>query len=340
MLAAIAQTTILMKVNKLILTIAFILCILSGAVAQKLTDYMNYHRGIINAEELIIQNKYSEALLILENIFTSYDYIFLKDYKVATQLALYLGDEERAFNFLRLGILSGWTIKEIEKDKFLKSLRDSKREWGIIKSQYDTLRINYEKKLNQAIRTEVHEMFRKDQKLAFANLFKIGKKAKERFLFRKFIPQSESQITRLKKILNEYGYPGENLIGNGIWMSTILSHHNSISSTYTQKDTLYLHLKPQLRNAIRRGEMSPGDYAIIEDWYVAVKSNRQEAAYGYLNTLTEQELLKSNELRQSIGLRSVETRNQLVDIQEKTGMNFYLDGVFWVKEKINVVTKR
>lgn len=314
-----------MNINKLILTIALIVCTLSGLMAQKQTNYMNYHRDIINAEELITQKKYSDALSIFESAFNSYDFIFLKDYKVATQLSLYLGDKEKAFSFLRLGISDGWTLKEIKKSKFLKSLRD-KREWEIIKSQHDTLRMNYEKRLNPTLRAEIHEMFKRDQKLAFANLFKIGQKAKERFLYRKFVPQSENQMARIKEILNEYGYPGEKLIGNSVWMLTILSHHNSISTAYTQKDTLYPRLKQRLLEAIRTGEMSPYDYAVIEDWYVAVKSERREAAYGYLNTLTEQELPNSNKLRQEIGMHSIEVRNLLVDIQKQTGMNFYLVG--------------
>jgi hypothetical protein len=312
---------------------------LSELVAQKQTDYMNYHRDIINAEQLIIKEKYSDALLIFEKVFASYEFVFLKDYKVAAQLALFIEDEKRAFKFIRLGILDGWTLKEVLENKFLEPLQ-KKQEWEVINSQYDTLRNKYNERVNQKLREEVHEMFKRDQKLDFPYYLRIGQKAKERYALKKFAPNNEKQIARLKEILIEYRYPGERLIGNDTWMSTILIHHNSISTEYAQKDTLYPSLKLRLLKAIRKGEMSPDDYAIIEDWYVAVKSNRKEAAYGYLNTLTEQELPKSNELRENIGLHSVEIRNRLVDIQEQTGMNFYLEGTQWVKGKINVVNKR
>ncbi len=76
--------------------------------AQKQTDYMNYHRDVLSAEELVINEKYSDALLIFEKVFDSYEYIFLRDYKVAAQLALFIEDETRAFNFMRLGISGGW----------------------------------------------------------------------------------------------------------------------------------------------------------------------------------------------------------------------------------------
>lgn len=312
---------------------------MSSLLAQKQTDYINYHQAIINAEELILNEKYSEALLTFEKVFDSYDYVFLKDYKVAAQLALFIKEETKAFEFIRLGISDGWTLKDIAENKFLEPLQ-KKEEWETIKSEYDSLRNIYNARLNQKLRSEVREMFKLDQRLDFPYYLRIGQKAKERYAIRKFMPNNVKQVVRLREIFNEYGYPGEKLIGNALWMSTILTHHNSISTAFSQKDTLYPALKPQLLKAIQKGEMSPADYAVIEDWYVAVKSNRQEAAYGYLNTLTEKELPKSNELRQNIGLRPIEIRNALVDVQTRTGMNFYLDGAPWVKGKINAINER
>lgn len=123
-------------------------------------------------------------------------------------------------------------------------------------------------------------------------------------------------------------------------MDVDVSHHNSITLDYVQKDTLYPILKPRLLKAIQAGEISPYEYAIIEDWYVAVKSERQEAAFGFLNTLFPQDLIKTNQLRQALGVRSVETRNSLVEIQNQTGMDFYLTGKPWVKGKIMVDENR
>ncbi|HEY1871540.1 MAG TPA: hypothetical protein VGG71_10805 [Chitinophagaceae bacterium] len=307
--------------------------------AQKQTDYINYHQGIVHAEELITDGKYSDALQIFEEVFYKYNYIFLKDYKVAAQLALFTKDEAKAFKFIKLGILDGWTLDEITEDKFFRPLQKEK-EWETIKSQYDTLRREYNKRINQQLSAEIHEMFKRDQRLDLPYYLRIGQKAKERYALRKFAPNSEKQVTRLNEILNNYGYPGEKLIGNEIWTLTILIHHNSISTGYVQKDTLYPALKLKLFDAIRKGEMSPDDYALVEDWYVGVKSNWKDGAYGYVTTLAHKDSTKSNTLRQSIGLCPTEIRNRLVDIQGQTGMNFYLDGAMWVKGKINFVDKK
>jgi len=313
--------------------------VLSNLTAQKQTDYTNYHLDIVRAEELIADEKYSDALKIFEEVFDKYNYIFLKDYKVAAQLALFTKDETKTFKFIKLGISDGWTLDKLTGDKFFAPLQKEK-EWDTIKSQYDTLRSQYRKRINHQLKKEIHEMFNSDQKLDLPYYFRIGKKAKDRYAVRKFGPNSERQIGRLNEILDNYGYTGEKLIGNEIWTLTILIHHNSISTGYEQKDTLYPVLKPKLFGAIRKGEMSPDDYALIEDWYIGVKSNWKDGAYGYVTTLTNKDSAKSNTLRQSIGLCSIETRNRLVDIQMQTGMNFYLDGTMWVKGKINLADKK
>lgn len=311
------------------------------AQPQSNLGYDAYHRQIIQVEELIADEKYREALTAFEQVFSAYDFVFLRDYKVATQLALFTQQEEKAFQFIKQGMSKGLTLQDIKKNQWLKSVRH-KAPWKTLKSQYTSLHENYLKSLDQDLRAQVEGMFKKDQKLALANLFIIGAKAKARFLQKKFIPQSEQQVKRLGEMLDKKGYPGEKLIGadGWHWMWTILCHHNSISSEYAQNDTLYPQLKPQLWQAIQRGELNPYDYAIIEDWYVAVKSNRQEAAYGYLNPLTQAELPLADALNEKLGMRSIALRNRLVDIQTKTGLDFYLAGGFWQVGKIEAVAKR
>lgn len=321
------------EIRKKIIMIAALLCNLSILSAQNGQDYKAYHLSIVKAEELIVQRKTAAALDTFSKVFDTYNFVFLRDYKVAAELAWYLGDKEKAFRFLRLGILSGWTLKEIKKEKFLASLRKD-RAWKDVKRQYDSLHAKYWRKLDLQLREEIHKMFKDDQHLAFANLFKISRKGKERFLYKKFIPQSERQMVKLRRIIEEKGYPGDKIIGNSIWTWTILSHHNSISTAYEQKDTLYPSMRPLLIKAIQKGELSPYDYAVIEDWYVVVKSDHREAAYGYLKALSKNDISRSNRLRADIGMRTVETRNSLIDIEEQTGMDFYLTGRFWKIGKI------
>ncbi len=308
--------------------IGLIACIVSffgaAAMAQSpAADYADYHAQIEQAEKLLAAESFSEALKVYEGVVSQFEFVFLRDCKVAAQLALFTGNSAKSFDYVRLGIRHGWGLKSIKKDEFLKPLQEE-NEWTLLVDQYDSLHAIYQARISTDLREEVHRMFKKDQWKAIGALFTFGPDGQDRYAEKKFAPHSEKQMTKLNELIGEHGFPGEKLIGNNFWVSTILSHHNAISEAYCRNDTMYRHVKPQLLAAIKSGEMSPFEFALADDWYTTVASGHTEHAYGYLDSLTEPELVKANALRSAIGLRSVETRNKLIDLQQKTGMNFHL----------------
>ncbi|QHT69866.1 hypothetical protein GXP67_26070 [Rhodocytophaga rosea] len=297
-----------------ILTILVFLFLLADASVLSAQDYTTYHQQVIKAENLIADKKHTDALLMYENIFSSYDFVFVKDYQVATQLALLVNDVQKATHYLKKGMAAGWSIKSIKQNKFLAKLR-KEPVWKSIRKEYPSLRKQYENGFDQQVRKQVKKMFARDQWKALGALFTFTPKKQDRYAERRFAPHSERQMAEFTRILQKKGYPGEKFIGNNYWMATIMSHHNSISTAYVQKDTLYQFLKPALLIAISEGKMSPWEFAMIDDWYLAVKSNRTETGYGYMNSPARAELSQVNELRNKIGLNSVETRNSLIDIE-------------------------
>ncbi|MBB3697617.1 hypothetical protein KMW28_05485 [Flammeovirga yaeyamensis] len=304
-----------------------------GNTAIQNNSYIEYHQRIDLAENLISTERFDESLQVYIKLFDDYKFVFLRDYKVASQVALKCNKKELAFVFIKNAISNGWSKKSLKKNIYLKVLQSDDR-WSELMKEYDVLRSNYSNKLNLAMREEVHQMFKKDQKKAFGAFIKLGNKAQEKYIKNKFVPHSETQMKVLRKMLEKEGYPGEKLIGNNYWMSTIVSHHNSMSKEYNQKDTLFKSLKPQLFQALDRGEISPYEIALMEDWYLTVTSSGSAVGYGFLNSPKKSTLDQTNKLRQTLGLRSVELRNKLVDIEEKTGMNFYLPD--WVNGKISI----
>ena len=137
-----------------------------------------------------------------EQIFTLYDFVFLRDYKVASQLAFYQGDRTKACNYLKEGIAAGWELKALRKNKFLKSLQNDPG-WLAIEQSYNNLHGQYETRINRDLREKVNNMFRKDQKKAMGALFRIGNKAQEKYGTNKFAPHSEEQMLKLIEILNQ-----------------------------------------------------------------------------------------------------------------------------------------
>ncbi|WP_149304171.1 hypothetical protein [Pareuzebyella sediminis] len=309
------------KFHLTLIPIGFLLAF-SKSKAQE--NYLNYHSKVIECEQLIVEEKYTSAINIFDSLFKQYDFLFLRDIKVAAELSAFEKDYKSGLKFTKLGIKAGWTLESIKKNDNLRSLREQP-EWARIMSTYDSLHNIYLSRLNVQIKEQVHDMFKKDQKKALAALLRIGQKAKRRYSERKFAPHSEHQLEKLEQILNEYGYPGERLIGNNLWSSVILSHHNSISVDYNSKDTLYAQLRPKLLNSLKKGEISPYELAQIEDWRIAALNNHELTSYGFLGSIPDNsELNKVNRNRSEIGLRSIELRNNLIDIEKSTGLNLYV----------------
>lgn len=285
-------------------------------------NYVNYYRVVVQAEKRIANRNYEAALARYRQLFTDYEFSFLREYQIATQLALLVGRVDEAFTYLTAGIKHGWELKSIHQNGLLRQLRGDAR-WKEVENQYPALRAAYQKRLNLPLREDVKKLFRKDQRMALRALFTFGQNRQIRYAETKFASHSERQVRTLTQLIKTHGYPGETLIGNRFWAAVILSHHNSISKTYAQKDTLYPRLRPLLLQAIQSGQMSPYEFGLLDGWSIAVKDG--QPGYGYLtNTLTEPERDTANQLRQAINLSSVEVVNQLVDVQEQTGINLYI----------------
>lgn len=301
-------------------------------------NYLNYHLKVVECEQLIVKGKYPSAIDKFDSLFNQFDFLFLRDIKVATELSTYEKDYESGLKFLRLGIKAGWTLESINKNNNLESLKEQV-EWAKVIATFDSLRKIYLSGLNFRLKEQVHEMFKKDQKKALGALFRIGQKAQDKYAEKKFAPHSEEQLQLLDSILNQHGYPGEKLIGNSLWASVILCHHNSISLNYNSKDTLYTQLKPKLIEALKRGEISPYELAQIEDWKTAGLTGHELTACGFIGKIPNNTELKTvNENRSEIGLRSIELRNNLIDVEKSTGLNLYLPKG-WQNGKITVANK-
>lgn len=104
---------------------------------------------------------------------------------------------------------------------------------------------------------------------------------------------------------------------------------------------MFSHLKPKLMKALKKGEISPFEFALMEDWKTAVEKSGNSTAYGYLGQINSDAVLNEiNTNRTAIGLRTIEMRNALVDIENETGINFFLPGEPWKEGKITVANKK
>jgi hypothetical protein len=295
-------------------------------------DYGFYHAEIIYIEEMIVAEEFATALSLLEQVFNTYGFVFVREYQLATLLAILQGNQTKAKQYLAQAMKKGMTAKEVKKNKRFRALFNE-----FSKDEVDAFRQQHEALIDLYLRKEVQEMYKKDQKMAMKSLFRLRRKAKIKYAETKFAPHSEQQLTKLSRIIKTKNYPGELLIGNRYWASTILSHHNAISPAYNEQDKLYMDLQPLLIFALKSGHMQPFEYAIIDNWKIASKSGHSESSYGFLGpTMTKDNLAKANFLRDQIGMRSIELRNQLIDIENKYKIDLYLPDQPWQKGKIKI----
>ena len=290
----------------------------------------------MEAETALIHGEFAEALAQYDALWQAYEFVFLREIKIASQVAALTGDEAAAARWVRRGMAHGWSWQYIKRNHRLKlGLSSATRK--ALKHEYDSLHQQFLASLNDPLRQTMATLIQRDQRKALGAFLRIRSKAQDRYAARVFAPHSEQQLDTLESLIRQHGYPGERLIGNAIWTSTILSHHNSITQAYVQQDTLYPALRPLLLAAWRRGEVSPWEIALIEDWRMAATYHHQRSRYGFLGAVNSPEdLERIDKNRAEIGLRSIALRNALVDLQEETGLNLYLPGGGWLPGKLEL----
>ena len=103
----------------------FFLCVIllvTGYNLKAQNSYLDYHYEIIEAEQLIVEHRIEEALSRFDALFEAYDFVFVRDYKVATQLAVVSQNKTAALEYMRRAIGSGWEPEEIKKNKLAEDL--------------------------------------------------------------------------------------------------------------------------------------------------------------------------------------------------------------------------
>lgn len=296
-------------------------------------DYTYYHSQINRAEKLMVEGKNAEALQVYDDLNEGFEFVFLRDLQVAAQLALLEGDKEKSLAYIQKGYAHGWDFQATKEHPFLNKHLGA-QDWEELEETYDDYNQQFVARIDTNLRQQVKVLFDRDQRMAYQAAVIEEEVAQDAFIREQFPALSKQQLESLSQIIETVGYPGERLIGNFFWASTILSHHNSIAPDIVSADTLYPSLRPKLLDAVKKGYMSPYDFALIEDWKQAVISEWASSEYGYVNPPTKASLGAIDKRRAEIGLRSVGLRNQLIDLSNQTGMDFILPD--WVEGKIVV----
>ncbi|QNF34403.1 hypothetical protein HUW51_17355 [Adhaeribacter swui] len=250
--------------------ICLLLLLLPVFCSAQTLNYLAYHQQITQAEEHLVARQFPESLKIYLQLTATYPHVFLRDLKVATQLAAYTKDTANLYFFLEKAMLKGWTSKQILKRKTLQPFK-SNDQFKKLLAREDQFQKAFENNINLTLRTEIKQMLAADQKRALRVALTPGIKWRERYTKQKFVPHNRAQVRRINQIMDQVGYPGEKIIGDHSWATVLISHN--------EHDSIYQQLQPKLYAALERGEISAIELAIVESWRRVVDTSGQDQAF-------------------------------------------------------------
>lgn len=241
-----------------------LLCLPQSAQAQP--NYINYHKEIISAEELIFQDKYLDAILAYDNIFKKYPKSFVKDCYIAAQVACLTNDSLLLKRFMRLCIEKGIPSSQLLLDKNIHTyLNNHLKTLSDIKMGVDQQRNIYMSSINIPLRYKITSMYLMDQ------LYHgVPSEYNGDSLFNEVITDN---MNKTIQIVKQCGYPGEHLIGisnsemdNTCYKLTDLELEEVTPIFFYHNACTFQLLKAELYNAVINGDLHPREYALIYEW--------------------------------------------------------------------------
>lgn len=164
------------------------------------TNYFEYHESINQAEEYFSNEQFDEAIVVYDKVFQKYDYVYVKDYLIAAQIAILINSEETAFRYLEEAMKSGYTSESMEKFPLFHELINTE-EWNILKSKEDKFRKEYLSKIDFDLLVEFSERYRNEQDT---------KSAKDQSEYKTNVI---SNFNRIKFLMDSFYFPSEKRIG-------------------------------------------------------------------------------------------------------------------------------
>lgn len=259
-----------------------VLLVLGSYLSHGEVNYFNYHREINKAEHLFfVENKQRQAFAIYDKLLQHYDFVFVKDYFIAAQIACKYRDTQKVYRYLTACFKNGLRIGQLslspaladcgmqEQNPKLRSIYDSCRKMYLAKIDLDYLGKMYqqysEDQNDKSLpRQQYNEALRRHLELLIGYIKTKG------FPSDKLIGIEDSSVKVngrnleqwYKKVCRDnFVRPNDHLSFNdngslsscvALWL---LLHHSCA----------YQYLEPYILAEIRKGNLHPRDAALLYD---------------------------------------------------------------------------
>jgi|GEM_PF-1536804 len=297
--------------------ITLLLAIVSYSQIIAAENYIEYHKKIIQAQNLFLAGNLKASTDKYKEIFAQYNKPFVKDCFIAAQIACLRKDTGDAVYFFEKAFMHGLNWKWLFDIQPVKELIVNNRQFEkTLRDKYEPARKKYLLSIDTALRTRVRKLILKDEyyKLSIAQKYRNESKDTTHWmqgdsLYAKALDEN---LVEIRNIIRQRGYPGEHMIG--VWdaetdkycgieynfSDDLYKNVCSVTSImFYHHEYGYQFLYKELLQAVKDGEMAPGEYALIHEWsYNSIDdSEKLRCKYGrYASYRTSKNVMNYHEV--------------------------------------------
>ncbi len=224
------------------------------------TDYADYHLLIYNAENLFLNNRETDALLLYRSIFEAYRFSFAKDKVIAAQISAECGNLSSFLYFYEEALRSGVDKECVLQIPLIADFTEQNDLRGAIT----------EAEIKQFRRRHLSEIdFKRKQK--YVNNYRTEQKLKRENNIPAYKTVLLQNVQEIKEDTKSNGFPGEKRLGIDDKILTDerdvcqLSNETVLISLYHYPCS-YTEFKDLLHAEILRGNLHPKDFAYLYEY--------------------------------------------------------------------------
>ena len=229
------------------LAILFLGFITHQTFAQEINYLKVYHPIINDAEILVVNGKYKDALDQYQKSFAAVPRGFMKDYFNAAVCATYLGDATNTYKYLLEVAGKGISLDFVKNETAFMGIQQDPN-WRNFEKEYLEKKRTFDLKINKSLKDKLAKIVERDQWFRVRNTETFADT---------IVKVDKQNATELDYLLARYGFPSEDMIGCGESGMPVIQYpfYSVIRRQTPEYQTI--NFSNHLMNAARTGKISP-----------------------------------------------------------------------------------
>ncbi len=288
-------------------------------------DYLVYHDYINRGDEKIIEEDFSSALILYDSAFSQFEYVFVKDFVMAAQLAAILEERARCMEYIIQAMNGGYKLYCIEELYYIRQLLTD-LDWDQLREDESKCRKKYMSSVDWDLNIKWTKRYRmmndarpwEDKEVCENYKYLFSRKETEPFPSARIIGIDDENMDRTYMTSN---------IGSMLH-DCAANNEKVISTLYAVEDPFRDFGMEYFLNAIRSGDLHPNEmFRILNyksndlDCHLTTNSSEdvQDIVLCCSPDHPEYDLERINADRKKIGLCSLETERRKFQFSYKSG---------------------